>query len=126
MCKFQFVIFKKSHFNSVRNIWKRILTKAGLDHRKFHYTRHTFASILISKGVNLNFIKETMGHHSIQMTVDTYSHLLPAPNKSATNEDYEGSGNLVAMQGLDPPSGVTDLLNCVQDQTGLLFYTTFG
>lgn len=71
--------------NSVRNIWKRVLDKAELDYRKFHCTRHTFASLLIADNHPLNYIKEMMGHHSIQMTVDVYGHLLPDQNNSAVN-----------------------------------------
>ena len=71
--------------NSVRNIWKRVLAKAELDYRKFHCTRHTFASLLIADNHPLNYVKEMMGHHSIQMTVDVYGHLLPDQNNSAVN-----------------------------------------
>jgi len=71
--------------NSVRNIWKRLLDKCGLNYRKFHTTRHTFASLLISNNESLAYIKELMGHHSIQMTVDEYGHLLPTENRDAVN-----------------------------------------
>jgi integrase len=71
--------------NSVRNIWKRVLAKAELDYRKFHCTRHTFASLLIADNQPLNYVKEMLRHHSIQMTVDVYGHLLPDQNKSAVN-----------------------------------------
>ena len=109
--------------NSVRNIWKRVLAKAGLDYRKFHSTRHTFASLLIADNQPLNYVKEMLGHHSIQMTVDVYGHLLPDQSKSAVNslddapirnpsatakkespvthEDYEALSSLVAMQGIE-------------------------
>jgi integrase len=107
--------------NSVRNVWKKVLAKAGLDYRKFHSTRHTFASLLIAGNYPLNYIKEMLGHHSIQMTVDTYGHLIPSESNSAvnslddatirnlsattkketlvTNEDHEGIIDMVAMQG---------------------------
>jgi integrase len=71
--------------NSVRNIWRRLLTKCGIDYRKLHTTRHTFASMLIFNGESLAYVKELMGHHSIQMTVDVYGHLLPTENRAAVN-----------------------------------------
>jgi integrase len=47
------------------------LRAAGLRHVTFHALRHTFASLLIQKGASLAYVKEQMGHSSIQVTVDT-------------------------------------------------------
>ncbi|MCF8051593.1 MAG: site-specific integrase [Desulfobacterales bacterium] len=110
--------------NSARNIWRRILTKAKLDYRKLHCIRHTFASLLIADGHSLAFIKDAMGHGSIQITVDVYGHLLPSESRGAVNtlddapkrtlsapaenenaatqEDYGIIPSVVAMQGFEP------------------------
>jgi len=53
------------------------LTQAGLGHFRFHDLRHTFGSLLIQDGASLAYVKEQMGHSSIQITVDTYGHLIP-------------------------------------------------
>ena len=53
------------------------LQKAGLRHFRFHDLRHTFGSLLIQGGASLTYVKEQMGHSSIQITVDTYGHLIP-------------------------------------------------
>jgi hypothetical protein len=45
--------------------------------------RHTFASWLIANGESLAYVKEQLGHHSIQITVDTYVHLIPGANRKA-------------------------------------------
>jgi integrase len=71
--------------NTVRNIWRRILKKAELDFRKFHSIRHTFASQLIADGHSLAYVKEAMGHGSIQITVDVYGYLIPSENRGAIN-----------------------------------------
>lgn len=71
--------------NSIRNVWKRVLAKAGLDYRKLHTTRHTYASQLLSAGVPANYVQHQLGHHSIQMTLDNYAHFLPDQNKAAVN-----------------------------------------
>jgi integrase len=55
----------------------RILTAAGLAHIRFHDLRHTFASLLIQQGESLAYVRDQMGHASIQITVDTYGHLVP-------------------------------------------------
>jgi len=51
----------------------------------FHDLRHTFASLLIQNGESLAYVKEQMGHHSIQVTVDIYGHLIPGSNKQAVD-----------------------------------------
>ena len=66
--------------NTIRNIWRRLLDKTGLDYRKFHTIRHTVTSLLLSSGQPLNFVKDTLGHGSIQITVDCYSHFFPSEN----------------------------------------------
>jgi integrase len=53
------------------------LEKAGLRRFRFHDLRHTFGSLLIQDGASLAYVKEQMGHSSIQITVDTYGHLIP-------------------------------------------------
>ena len=60
--------------NSTRNIWRRVLRKAGIDYRKFHCTRHTFASLMLAANVPISYVKDMMGHSSIQMTLDIYGH----------------------------------------------------
>ena len=71
--------------NSIRYIFKRILRKAGLRSIRFHDIRHTYASLLLSNGQSPAYVKEQMGHHSIQMTVDIYGHLIPSSNREAVN-----------------------------------------
>jgi integrase len=53
------------------------LEKAGLRRFRFHDLRHTFGSLLIQDGASLAYVKDQMGHSSIQITVDTYGHLIP-------------------------------------------------
>ncbi len=50
---------------------------AGLRRITFHALRHSYASHLIQAGASLAYVKEQMGHSSIQVTVDTYGHLIP-------------------------------------------------
>jgi integrase len=66
-------------------IFHRCLDRADLRQVRFHDIRHSFASILIQQGENLAYVKEQMGHHSIQITVDIYAHLAPEGNKSAVD-----------------------------------------
>lgn len=81
--------------NTVRNIFKRVLEKAGLRSLRVHDTRHTFASLLLSDGQSPVYVKEQLGHSSIQMTVDIYGHLIPSSNREAVNRlDSQQSATL--------------------------------
>src|SRR5205823_14446537 len=62
-------------------VWNKLLTKAGLRHIRIHDLRHTFASLLIQQGESLAYVKDQLGHHSIQITVDIYGHLVPGGNR---------------------------------------------
>jgi len=59
-----------------------VLTKAGIRKVRFHDLRHTFGSLLIQNGASIVYVKEQMGHSSIQVTVDIYGHLIPGANVS--------------------------------------------
>jgi integrase len=56
------------------------LEHAGLRRFRFHDLRHTFGSLLIQDGASLAYVRDQMGHSSIQITVDTYGHLIPGAN----------------------------------------------
>ena len=61
------------------------LEHAGLRRFRFHDLRHTYGSLLIQDGAPLAYVKEQMGHSSIQITVDTYGHLIPGANRRAVD-----------------------------------------
>ena len=61
-----------------------MLKETGM-HFRFHDIRHTFASLLLAQGESLHYVKEQMGHASIQTTVDVYGHLVPGSNRVAVN-----------------------------------------
>src|SRR5208337_5631026 len=63
--------------NLYRRCFLPCLERAGLRRFRFHDLRHTFGSLLIQDGASLTYAKEQMGHSSIQVTVDTYGHLIP-------------------------------------------------
>ena len=59
------------------NVWKPALSKAGLDHIRFHDLRHTAVALAIAQGAHPKAIQSRMGHSSITMTLDRYGHLFP-------------------------------------------------
>jgi integrase len=50
---------------------------AGLPDIRFQYLRHTCATLLLSRGVHAKLVQELLGHATIAVTLDTYSHVLP-------------------------------------------------
>jgi len=70
--------------NFTTRYFKKMLEQAGLDRGFcFHDLRHTHATLLLKQGVNIKVISERLGHSTIQMTLDTYSHLMPDMQQTA-------------------------------------------
>jgi len=57
-----------------------VLEKAGLRRFRFHDLRHTFGSLLIEEGAPLPYVRDQLGHSSIQITADKYVHLVSRRN----------------------------------------------
>lgn len=53
---------------NVSSEWTKILKKCNIPHKKFHSIRHTFGSILLQKGVDIETVAELMGHTAISIT----------------------------------------------------------
>jgi integrase len=75
----------------------KCLDKAGLRRIRFHDLRHTYASLLLSQGESLAYVRDQLGHSNIGTTVDTYGHLVPGANRDAVNrldDPQPGATNL--------------------------------
>jgi integrase len=57
--------------------FKPLLKRAGLPQIRFHDLRHTCATLLLTRNVNPKIVSEMLGHSTIAITLDTYSHVLP-------------------------------------------------
>jgi integrase len=63
--------------------WPRFLAKAGLPHVRFHDLRHAHATLMLLQGVHPKVVSERLGHASIGITLDTYSHVVPGMQAEA-------------------------------------------
>ncbi len=52
--------------------------RVGLPHLRFYGLRHICATLLLSKGVHPKFVQALLGHATISITLDRYSHVIPA------------------------------------------------
>ncbi len=77
------------NYQSADNLAKRrflpALNRAGIDKIRFHDLRHTYASLLLANGAPMKYVQHQLGHSSISMTMDLYTHLLPEVNDKCVN-----------------------------------------
>lgn len=85
------LVFSNSNGNyqSADNLAKRrflpALNRAEIDKIRFHDLRHTYASLLFANGAPMKYVQHQLGHSSITMTMDLYTHLLPEVNDKCVN-----------------------------------------
>ena len=68
--------------NNITKSWKGLMQLSGIKDFRFHDLRHHFASCLVMAGVDLNTVRELLGHSSIDMTL-RYAHLAPEHKAAA-------------------------------------------
>ncbi len=78
--------------DSVNNMLKRVLERAGIPKVRFHDLRHTFATLALQNGVDIKTVSGMLGHFSAGFTLDTYAHVTTAAQKEAA----QTMGNVLA------------------------------
>jgi integrase len=93
--------------NTVTHAWIKLVRKAGLKPIRLHDARHTHASIMLKQGTHPKIVQERLGHASIQVTLDTYSHVAPGLQEAAAARfdqafaaRYNERGNEVAGENV--------------------------
>lgn len=69
--------------NTITRAWETMAARAGVKVIRLHDARHTHASIMLKQGIHPKIVQERLGHASIQMTLDTYSHVAPGLQEAA-------------------------------------------
>jgi integrase len=78
--------------NLIKRSFKPLLKRAGLPDIRFHDLRHTCATLLLGRGVHPKLVQELLGHATIAMTLDTYSHYLPSMGNAAAGAMSDALG----------------------------------
>ena len=65
--------------------FRPLLKRAGLPPIRFHDLRHSCATLLLTKGVHPKVVSEMLGHATISITLDTYSHVMPGLGDAAAS-----------------------------------------
>jgi len=69
--------------NLIRRPFLPLLTRAELARIRFHDLRNTAASLLLGRGIHPKIVSELLGHSTIAITLDTYSHVIPTMQRQA-------------------------------------------
>jgi integrase len=72
--------------NVLRRSFRPLLKKARLPQIRFHDLRDTAATLLLAQGVHPKAVQERLGHATIAITLDTYSHVLPSMQRDAADQ----------------------------------------
>ncbi len=69
--------------NTLSSRWRLFLKHSGLPHVRFHDLRHAHATLMLLQGVHPKVVSERLGHASVGITLDLYSHVLPSMQQDA-------------------------------------------
>lgn len=99
------LVFPRSHGEpeNVRNLakkWGALCLRVGVVGLRFHDLRHTSATIALAGGVHPKIVQERLGHSTISVTLDTYSHVLPSMQEDAARRIEDA---MSVLDGRDGP-----------------------
>jgi integrase len=72
--------------DTVTHAFARVISRAGLKSIRMHDLRHTHATLMLMAGIHPKIVSERLGHASISVTLDIYSHVLPGLQEAAAEK----------------------------------------
>jgi integrase len=69
--------------NTITRAWPMLATRIGIKVIRFHDARHSHASLMLKQGIHPKIVQERLGHSTIAITLDTYSHVSPGLQAAA-------------------------------------------
>jgi integrase len=76
--------------STVSHAFRDICKKAEIDRIRFHDLRHTHATLMMKQGTSPKVVQERLGHSSISVTLDVYSHVVPGMQELAAMKFDDG------------------------------------
>jgi integrase len=81
----------------VTKVFRRTADRAGFPRLRFHDLRHTHATLMLSESVHPKVVHERLGHSSINVTLDLYSHVMPTVQQDAVRRFGEASRTSLSL-----------------------------
>jgi integrase len=78
--------------NIVNRYFKPLLKRAELPNIRWHDLRHTYATLLLARGTHPTYVQKSLGHASVQLTLDRYSHWMPSMGRKTADGIDEALG----------------------------------
>lgn len=78
--------------NIINRFFKLLLKRAQLPDIRWHDLRHTYATLLLARVTNPTYVQKALGHASVQLTLDRYSHWMPSMGRNTAEGIYEALG----------------------------------
>lgn len=72
--------------NTITRVWSDLAKKCGISASRLHDARHSHASIMLKAGVHPRIVQERLGHSTIAITLDIYSHVSPGLQEAAAKQ----------------------------------------
>ena len=85
--------------SAVRKKLANVLERANCKHIRFHALRHTFATMALQYGLDIKTLSSTIGHSSVELTIDTYSHVTDNMRYAAADKIDTTIGRNKGKQG---------------------------
>ena len=76
-------------FGAASHNWIKLVRRIGLAGIRLHDARHSHASLMLKQGVHPKVVQERLGHSSIQITLDTYSHHVALGLQQSAAETFD-------------------------------------
>jgi integrase len=73
----------------IGTLFNRLQKKVGMKHIRLHDLRHSHATLMLAQGIPAKVVSERLGHASISITLDTYSHVLPGIGEAAAQQSAD-------------------------------------
>jgi integrase len=74
------------HPNVVTRTFAKLIIQAGVPRIRLHDLRHTHSTLSLQAGVHVKIVSERLGHSSVTITLDTYSHAIPGRQRDAAEK----------------------------------------